>query len=186
MYPNGESWGKCLVEERVPYVTALVKETLRFWTVIPICLPRTNIKDIAWNDAVIPAGTTFFMNAYAADYDADRFKSPYEFLPERYLDSSEAGTGTAHFAYGAGSRMCAGSHLANRELYTAYIRLITAFEILPCQDPAEAPVIDAISCTANPTSLTTDPKPFKIGLKVRNEAQVRQWIAESEARTADL
>ncbi len=60
-YPNGEGWEKCLVEEKVPYITALVKETLRFWTVIPICLPRVNIKDIPYEGAVIPAGTTFFM-----------------------------------------------------------------------------------------------------------------------------
>lgn len=61
VYPNGDAWEKCLVEEKVPYVTALVKETLRFWTVIPICLPRTNIKDIPYEGSVIPAGTTFFM-----------------------------------------------------------------------------------------------------------------------------
>jgi phenylacetate 2-hydroxylase len=61
VYPNGEAWERCLVEEKVPYVTALVKETLRFWTVIPICLPRTNIKDIPYNGTVIAAGTTFFM-----------------------------------------------------------------------------------------------------------------------------
>ena len=61
VYPNGEAWERCLVEEKVPYVTALVKETLRYWTVIPICLPRTSIKDIPWEGSVIPAGTTFFM-----------------------------------------------------------------------------------------------------------------------------
>ncbi len=61
VYPNGEAWEKCLVEEKVPYITALVKETLRFWTVIPICLPRVNLKDIPYEGAVIPAGTTFFM-----------------------------------------------------------------------------------------------------------------------------
>lgn len=60
-YPDGDAWEKCLVEEKVPYVTALVKETLRYWTVIPICLPRANIRDIPYGDAVIPAGTTFFM-----------------------------------------------------------------------------------------------------------------------------
>lgn len=60
-YPDGDSWEKCLVEEKVPYITALVKETLRFWTVIPICLPRTSIKDIPYKDSVIPAGSTFFM-----------------------------------------------------------------------------------------------------------------------------
>lgn len=61
VYPNGDAWEKCLVEEKVPYVTALVKETLRFWTVIPICLPRESTKDIEWNGSTIPAGTTFFM-----------------------------------------------------------------------------------------------------------------------------
>lgn len=184
VYPDGDSWERCLSEEKVPYVTALVKEVLRFWTVIPICLPRTSIKDIPYKDSVIPAGTTFFMNAYAADYDESHFPDPYEFLPERYLDDKETSTGTPHYAYGAGSRMCAGSHLANRELFTAYIRLITAFEILPARDPADAPIIHAIECNSTPTSLTTNPKPFKVGLKPRNEPLLRRWIAESEARTA--
>jgi phenylacetate 2-hydroxylase len=82
--------------------------------------------------------------------------------------------------------MCAGSHLANRELYTAFIRLITAFEILPPKDKKDFPVMDAIECNANPTSLTTDPKPFKVGLKVRSEPQLRKWIAAAEERTKEL
>ncbi|KAH6887456.1 cytochrome P450 [Thelonectria olida] len=184
VYPDGDSWEKCLVEEKVPFVTALVKETLRYWTVIPICLPRKSIKDIPYNGTVIPAGTTFFMNAYAADYDSNRFENPQQFFPERFLNDKEGGT--PHYAYGAGSRMCAGSHLANRELYTAYIRLITAFEILPSQDPKDRPIMDAIECSANPTSLTNDPKPFKVGLKVRSEAKLRKWISAAEARTEDI
>jgi len=61
VYPSGDAWERCLVEEKVPYVTAFVREVLRFFTVIPICLPRTSIKDITYEDAVIPAGTTFYM-----------------------------------------------------------------------------------------------------------------------------
>lgn len=109
---------------------------------------------------------------------------PDRFLAERFLDDRE--TGTPHYGYGAGSRMCAGSHLANRELYTAYIRLITAFELLPARDPKDAPIMDAIECNGAATSLTTDPKPFKIGLKPRNETQLRQWIAAAEERTKGL
>lgn len=82
--------------------------------------------------------------------------------------------------------MCAGSHLANRELFTAYVRLITAFEISPAQKPADAPIMDAIECNLTPTSLTTNPKPFKVGLKARNESMLRQWISESEARTEHI
>ncbi|KAJ4003488.1 hypothetical protein NW752_012106 [Fusarium irregulare] len=155
VYPNGEAWEKCLVEEKVPYITALVKEILRFWT-----------------------------NAYAADYDEARFANPYEFNPERYIDDKEIGT--PHYAYGAGSRMCAGSHLANRELYTAFIRLITAFEIVPPKEKKDMAIMDAIECNAVPTSLTTDPKPFKVGLKARSESRLREWIAAAEERTKDL
>lgn len=61
VYPDGDAWERCLLEEKVPYVTAFVREVLRFFTVIPICLPRTSIKDIEYQDAVIPAGTTFYM-----------------------------------------------------------------------------------------------------------------------------
>ena len=35
VYPNNDAWERCLQEEKVPYITALYKETLRFWSVIP-------------------------------------------------------------------------------------------------------------------------------------------------------
>jgi phenylacetate 2-hydroxylase len=186
VYPTpGEAWEKCLQEEKVPYITALVKEILRFWTVIPICLPRTSIKDITYDDAVIPAGTTFYMNAWAADYDASHFKDPGQFLPERYLGDIE-GSGTPHYGYGAGSRMCIGSHLANREIYTSFLRMITAFEFVPAASKEDWPVLDALECNSIPTALTTEPKPFKVGFRVRDREMLEKWMAESEERTRDL
>ncbi|KAJ6107095.1 hypothetical protein N7523_008418 [Penicillium sp. IBT 18751x] len=185
VYPEGDAWEKCLIEEKVPYVTALVKEVLRFWTVIPICLPRESTKDIQWNGATIPAGTTFFMNAYAADYDEDHFKDATKFIPERYLDLGDA-SGTPHYGYGAGSRMCAGSHLANRELFTAFLRLITAFKMYPAKKAEDRPILDAIECNAIPTALTTEPKPFKVGFVARDPKKLEQWIMESDERTKDL
>ncbi|RDL41847.1 uncharacterized protein BP5553_01826 [Venustampulla echinocandica] len=185
VYPDGDAWEKCIMEEKVRYVTALVREILRFYTVIPICLPRTSIKDIQYGDAVIPAGTTFYMNAWAADYDETHFKDARSFNPERYLDNPE-GSGTPHYAYGAGSRMCAGSHLANRELYTAFVRLISAFHIDPPKDPKDNPVLDALECNAIPTSLTTDPKPFKCGFRARDLGSLQRWMRESEEKTKHL
>lgn len=108
-----------------------------------------------------------------------------QFIPERYLDLAE-GSGTPHYGYGAGSRMCAGSHLANRELYTAYIRLIMAFTMHPAKDPKDRPILDAIECNAIPTGLTTEPKPFKVGFKARDPTTLAQWIADSDERTKDL
>lgn len=113
------------------------------------------------------------------------FKSPNEFSVERYLDSPEGG-GTPHYAYGAGSRMCAGSHLANRELFTAFIRLFTAFRIEAPRDSKDRPILDALECNAVKTSLTTDPYPFKVGFRVRDEGNLKKWMEESEERTKEL
>lgn len=187
-YPDGDAWSRCLVEEKIPYVTALVKEVLRYWTVIPICLPRVSTKPITWQGATIPAGTTFYMNAYGADYDEEHFGNPFEFDPERYL-KGEGGpevAGTPHYGYGAGSRMCAGSHLANRELFTAFVRLISAFEFVPPRRQEDVPIMDALEANALPTSLTMEPKRFKVGFKVRDRAALEKWIGESEDRTKDL
>ncbi|KAI9873154.1 MAG: hypothetical protein M1830_000776 [Pleopsidium flavum] len=185
VYPDGDAWEKCLSEENVPYITALVKETLRFWTVIPICLPRLSTKDIQYENATIPAGSTFYMNAWAADYDPTHFKDPMSFLPERYLDVPD-GAGTPHYGYGAGSRMCAGSHLSNRELYTAFIRLISAFEILPPKNKSDEPILNALECNAIKTSLSTEPKKFKVGFRARDSEKLKEWIRGSEERTKDL
>ncbi|KAH7130660.1 cytochrome P450 phenylacetate hydroxylase-like protein [Dendryphion nanum] len=185
VYPNNDAWHQCLHEEKVPYITALYKEILRFFTVIPICLPRVSIKDIEWNGATIPTGTTFYMNAYAADYDASHFTDPHAFNPERYLDVPD-GQGTPHYAYGAGSRMCVGSHLANRELYTAFVRLISAFEFLPPRDARDEPVLDCLDANAIPTSLTMEPKYFKVGFRPRDRTKLEKWIRESEDATREL
>ena len=82
--------------------------------------------------------------------------------------------------------MCAGSHLANRELYTAFIRLITAFEMRPAKAASDQPILDAIECNAIPTALTTEPKPFKVGFVARDPKKLERWIAESDERTKDL
>jgi phenylacetate 2-hydroxylase len=131
------------------------------------------------------------MNAYGAHYDDSHFKNPFEFNPDRYLsdksiDDAAATRGTPHYGYGAGSRMCIGSHLANRELYTAFLRMITAFEILPPKNKEDEPILDAFGCNKLLTSLTLNPKEFKIGLKVRDQALLDKWIADSEERTKDL
>lgn len=61
VYPDGSAWKKCLDEEKVEYLTAFCKEVLRFWTVIPMSLPRVNVKEVVYKGACIPAGTTFLM-----------------------------------------------------------------------------------------------------------------------------
>jgi phenylacetate 2-hydroxylase len=131
------------------------------------------------------------MNAYGAHYDDSHFKSPFSFNPDRYLsdssiDDASATRGTPHYGYGAGSRMCIGVHLANRELYTAFLRLIVAFEILPPKEERDRAQLDCFGCNAMPNGLTMDPKAFKVGLRVRDREVLDGWIGGSEERTRDI
>ncbi|KAE8870280.1 hypothetical protein PTNB29_00624 [Pyrenophora teres f. teres] len=185
VYPNNDAWERCLHEEKLPYITALYKEILRYWVVLPMSLPRESTHDIEWNGVVFPTGTTFYMNAYAANYDAEHFDNPQEFNPDRYLNVAEGG-GTLHYGYGAGSRMCLGSHLANRELFTAFVKLISAFKFTPPVDPRDEAYLECLQANALPKSLTMEPKYFKVGFKPRNKQLLDQWIRESEERTKDL
>lgn len=55
-------------DHKCVYVNNMAKEALRYFTVIPLSLPRQSIKDIEYNGMHIPQGTTFYMNATACNY----------------------------------------------------------------------------------------------------------------------
>ena len=75
--------------------------------------------------------------------------------------------------------MCAGAHLANRELYVIFTRLILAFHILPTSDASKVPELDTIECNSTPTSMVMQPKAFKVRFVPRDEEVLRGWVGES-------
>ncbi|KAG0155529.1 hypothetical protein PDIDSM_2700 [Penicillium digitatum] len=109
----------------------------------------------------------FLHECLAADYDEDHFTDADKFIPERIT-------------------YVAGSHLANRELFTAFIRLITAFQMHTAKEAADRPILNAIECNLIATALTTEPKPFKVGFSAADPKKLEQWIAESDERTRNL
>ena len=109
-----------------------------------------------------------------------------DFVPDRFMGISETSGGTQHFSYGAGTRNCAGNHLANRELYAIFVRLILAFHIRPTTNPSMRPELDTIECNSVPTSFVTQPKPFQVFLQPRDRPQLEGWLKESWEKTADI
>lgn len=63
-----EPLGDAADEQRCAYINALAKEALRYFTVIPLNLPRESIKDVHYEGHFIPKGTTVYMNAEACNY----------------------------------------------------------------------------------------------------------------------
>lgn len=100
------------------------------------------------------------------------WSDPEEFRPERWLEQPDA----PMFTYGLGYRMCAGSLLANRELYLVFIRMLNAFEIIKFSDVDPHP----ISGNSDPTSLVAMPQRYKVRFVPRNRQALELAIARFE------
>lgn len=64
---GADSWGEVQGDNDVPYITALVKESLRYFSVLRLSLPRRAWRDIEYNGLFIPKGTTVYLNAWGCN-----------------------------------------------------------------------------------------------------------------------
>ncbi|KAI1944733.1 hypothetical protein LOZ57_004746 [Ophidiomyces ophidiicola] len=148
-------------DQSCEYIAALVREFLRYYTVLRLALPRTSIKDVIYQGKTIPKGSVFFLNAWACNMDPDVWADPETFRPERWLEQPDA----PMFTYGVGYRMCAGSLLANRELYLVFLRMLNCFRI----EPDGKIDWDPVSGNSDPTSLVAIPKKYKVRFVPKKE-----------------
>lgn len=102
--------------EKLPLLTAVVKETLRCMYLVTGRIPLVCEEEITYQDYVIPAGSTISMTTTDILNDPDIFPEPEIFNPDRWLDSE---TGKLkheldHYfvAFGRGSRNCQGQEIA--------------------------------------------------------------------------
>lgn len=54
-------------DQKCQYVVALVRECLRYYTVLRLALPRVSVKDVIYNGVRIPKGSVIFLNAWACN-----------------------------------------------------------------------------------------------------------------------
>ncbi|KAJ4182815.1 hypothetical protein NW759_017109 [Fusarium solani] len=157
-------------DQKCQYIVALVRECLRYFTVLRLALPRASIKDVVYNGVTIPKGTVVFLNAWACNMDEQVWTDPEVFRPERWLEQPDAPL----FTYGVGYRMCAGSLLANRELYLLYMRILNSFKIEKHDE------IDCHPITGNldPTSLVAMPRRYKAVFTPRDPKALKAALAQ--------
>ncbi|CCH42459.1 Cytochrome P450 2C25 [Wickerhamomyces ciferrii] len=164
---------RCSEEIEIDYIKALLKEGLRYFSVLPTSLPRSTTQDIIYKNAVIPKGTILFMNTFAANHDSKHFENPFLFEPSRYLTEDYKmkvnDEGTNSFTFGAGARMCAGSYLANKEMYIALTRLIILYHIKPPKDLKNNLMeLDPFKLNSVPDSVAIEPSVYKVRLEKRD------------------
>ncbi|KAL8256455.1 hypothetical protein R6Q59_031522 [Mikania micrantha] len=106
--------GRSLITEdkldKMAYLKAVMKETLRLHPPIPLLVPHESTRDAKLQGYDIPSGTRVYINAFAIGREASKWEEPDEFKPERFLDNPIDYKGF-HFEllpFGAGRRGCPG------------------------------------------------------------------------------
>ncbi|RZC73037.1 hypothetical protein C5167_048519 [Papaver somniferum] len=115
---------------RLPYLQAVVKETLRLHPPVPFLVPHKAENNVEIHDFVVPKGAQVLVNVWAIGRDPALWKDPTCFSPERFLDlkSDYKGQDFELIPFGSGRRICPGLPLAHRMVHLVLGLLLQSFD----------------------------------------------------------
>ncbi|CAI0643763.1 unnamed protein product [Colletotrichum noveboracense] len=173
-------------EDNLPYVTAIINETLRWRPPFALGGPaHAPIEDDVYDGYLFPKGTAIIGNLYAIQRNPREYPQPDRFWPERFLDGFNRPAypnKRGHNTFGWGRRVCSGEALAQQSLYFTIVSLLWAFRILPGLDDQGKEIVP--DPDAYTTSQVNRPIPFKLRLLPRSESITR--LIKQEAQEARM
>ncbi|XP_034477095.1 probable cytochrome P450 311a1 [Drosophila innubila] len=123
------------------YLDALIKEVLRQYTIVP-CTGRQTTQPTEIGGRSYCAGITLWINMYGLAHDADYFKDPYEFRPERWLEKKVTAPPYSYIPFSGGPHVCIGRKYSLLLMKMLTVRIVESFQ-LELSDPLEEPVLQA-------------------------------------------
>ncbi|KAF8884181.1 cytochrome P450 [Infundibulicybe gibba] len=166
--------------ESLPYVNALIKETMRWNNVLPLSIVHASTEDDEYDGYFIPKGAIVIGNAWAILNDPDEFPEPEKFRPERYLNA-DGSINTQRrdpdvAAFGFGRRICPGMYVSYNSLYSYASTVLATFDITPPLD-ANGEYVKIKGKMI--TGMLCFPAPFECVIKPRSAA-AEKLIRESQ------
>ncbi|KAF8380384.1 hypothetical protein HHK36_027869 [Tetracentron sinense] len=115
---------------RLPYLQAVVKETMRLHPTVPLLLPHRAETDVELLGFHVPKHTQVLVNTWAIFRDPNLWEKPTCFIPERFLESEVdfRGRDFSYIPFSAGRRICPGLPLAVRMVNLVLASLVHRFE----------------------------------------------------------
>ncbi|KAG7094933.1 hypothetical protein E1B28_005736 [Marasmius oreades] len=148
----------------LPYITAIVKEVLRWNPAVPMAFPHKLTSDDSYNGYFLPGGSVIVPNSWAILHDPAVYGSDVdEFNPERFLTQDgklNPQVPDPQVAFGYGRRVCPARHLALSALFLNIATVLSAFEI------SQAEVLPSGEFTSG---LLSYPSPFKCTIRPRSK-----------------
>ncbi|KAF2738873.1 cytochrome P450 [Polyplosphaeria fusca] len=170
----------------LPYLAALVKETLRWRTVTILAgIPHANTVPFDYQGYHFPAGTNFTSNMWAIHRNERDYPDPDSFRPERFLGNGmDEGWARPYpnkygcNPFGYGRRVCSGQPLAEQGLLYSLGRILWAFDMKPGLDDHGRQIKpDIFAFTA---SENMRPEPFGVRFTHRSDS-IKQIILQEAA-----
>ncbi|KAF7302672.1 Cytochrome P450 [Mycena chlorophos] len=171
--------------ESLPYVRAIVNETLR-WRPVAVLggTPHKSTEDFVYDGMYIPAGSTIIANLWGIHLNPADFPNPHVFDPERFMQKREYPGPWQHSSFGYGRRVCPGMHLASNSVYINIARILWGFDVSNARDEAgnEAEV-DTFAYTDGFNSV---PLPFPVSITPRSAAHEAIIMRENEVAQDEM
>jgi cytochrome P450 len=121
----------------LPYLGAVIKETLRMHPPVPIVLRRLT-EPLTVAGTTHPAGRILGVALYALHFNPDIWSAPHRFDPDRFL--TQRPTPFEYAPFGGGYRRCIGAAFATSELAVALGTILTHLDLrMPQHDVAAPP-----------------------------------------------
>nr|AFK38862.1 unknown [Lotus japonicus] len=155
--------------EKLVYLQAIIKETLRLYPVAPLNVTHMSMEDCVVGGYHVPAGTSLVTNISKIQRDPSIYSDPMEFRPERYLtthkDLDMKGKNFELIPFGAGRRICPGISYALQLIQMTLATLLHGFDIVTV-DGGPVDMVEVSGLTNSKAS------PLKVILTPRQSTQV--------------
>ncbi|RDW79333.1 uncharacterized protein DSM5745_06185 [Aspergillus mulundensis] len=170
----------------LPYINAILRETLRWHPPALIPPPHVSNADLMWNGYLLPKGSYLLANIGAFTQNAALYKDPTTFDPVRFLargPDSQSHTpepDIQKFIFGFGRRVCPGRFLADEMLFLFTAQVLACFNIAP-----------KVPGTSEPkwlAGIISQPGPFDLSIEPRSrqhEVLIREAGKETLATAQD-
>ncbi|CAL1682604.1 unnamed protein product [Lasius platythorax] len=146
----------------LPYLDMVVSETLRMYPTLPF-LDRvtTETYKMPNSDLVLEKDTPIYISMLGMHYDPEYFPDPDKFDPERFKEENKHNIPScAYFPFGEGPHACIGTRLGLLESKLGVVKIISKYEVTPCERTLIPMVI-------NPKGSTTSPLNGDLYLNIR-------------------
>ncbi|KAI0767232.1 CyP450 monooxygenase [Fomes fomentarius] len=154
--------------DSLPYVNALMKELLRWRSVVPVGVPHCSLEDDEYRGYFIPKGSVVIANIWAISNDPKVYADPETLKPERFLKDGQLRFDVrdpATISFGYGRRICPGRHFADTALFIVVSTVLHTLSITAPVDEFGRQVKLSGKMTHG---LLSYPEPFECVIKPRS------------------